>query len=145
MRKRIHWARAELLRSIPMFEACTDEELYSIDSLLDDVEVAPGEVLTHEGRPGRESFIVARGEAKVTLRGTDLGTIGPGGIFGEMALLDNQPRAATVTAITPMHLLVLAPRSFFDLLRRRDVAHRVLKTAFDRLRTLQGAPTYESS
>ena len=144
MRKRIHWARAELLRSIPMFEACTDEELHAIDSLLDDVEVAPGEVLIHEGRPGRESFIVVRGEARVTLRGTDVGSIGPGGIFGEMALLDNEPRPATVTATTPMQLLVLAPRGFFDLLRRRDVAHRVLKTAFDRLRAIQGAPTYKS-
>lgn len=129
-------SRLQILRSVPLFRGLGDAELARIDSIVDDIEVMPGEVLMHEGRRGTESFIVVEGEAEVLSCGSRLTVLGPGAFFGEMTLLDFQPRTTTVRALTAMHLFVLGPARFMELLEQPGVAVRVLKGVVERLRTM---------
>jgi CRP-like cAMP-binding protein len=134
--------KIKLLKGVRLFSACNDKELGRIASLVDEIKVEPGRVLTEEGKPGGECFIIADGSAAATLRKKKLATLGPGSFFGEMSLLDHGPRAATVTATTPMHLLVLDPRSFTALLDDvPSVARKILRVLAERLRAVEKAPT----
>jgi CRP-like cAMP-binding protein len=134
--------KVKLLKSVRLFSACNDRELGRIASLVDEVKVEPGRVLTKEGAPGGEAFIIADGKATATLRKKKLGTLSEGALFGEMSLLDHGPRAATITAETPMHLLVLDPRSFVALLDEvPSVARKILRVLAERLREVEKAPT----
>lgn len=134
-------SKIELLAQVPLFAECSKKELERIASLADQVDVDEGKKLTNEGKPGREFFVVADGWAKVTLRKKKLGTLGRGSFFGEMSLLDNEPRAATVTAETPMTLYVIDPRSFATLLDKTpSVARKVMKGIAGRIRRIEGAP-----
>lgn len=128
--------RLAVLRQIPLFRGMSDRDLAWIDSVADDIEVVPGEVLMQEGRRGTESFVIVDGESEVTAGGQRLAVLGPGATFGEMSLLDFQPRSATVRALTPMRLLVLGPARFMDLLEQPGVAVRVLKGVVGRLREM---------
>lgn len=135
--------KVALLKNVSLFSACTNKELSKIASLAEEVEVPEGAILTQEGKPGREFFAIADGEAKVTLRGKKLNTLGPGSFFGEMSLLDQSPRAATVTANTPMKLLVLDARNFSTLLDQApSVSRKILRGMAQRLRDLEKAPTH---
>jgi CRP-like cAMP-binding protein len=99
------------------------------------VDVEEGEVLTREGKPGAELFVIASGSARVTLRGRELATLVPGDAFGEMALLDHGPRAATVTANTAMETYVLGPEEFSELLMDvPQIGRKILKGLAHRLR-----------
>jgi CRP-like cAMP-binding protein len=128
-------AKLELLRNIPLFSACSKRDLARIASLADEVDVPEGKVLTRQGEPGWECFIVADGRAKATMRGRRSASLGPGSFFGEMSLLDQGPRSATVAAETDMHLLVLSSRNFSALLDDVPVvARRIMRVLAERLR-----------
>ena len=73
-------------------------------------------MLVAEGEVGKEAFVIVEGNAVVSRGGEVLNTIGPGNPFGEMALVDRSPRNATVTASTPMRLLVIGQREFVGLM-----------------------------
>ena len=134
--------KVKLLKEVRLFSACNDKELGRIASLVDEIKVDPGRVLTKEGEPGGEAFIIAEGKATATLRKKKLASYGPGTLFGEMSLLDHGPRAATVIADTPMHLLVLDPRSFVSLLDDvPSVARKIMRVLAERLRSTEKAPT----
>lgn len=135
--------KIEILRNVQLFSLCTTKELGDIAGLGDEVAMKEGDLLTKEGTPGRECFVVISGEADVTLRGKKVARVGPGDVIGEMALLDTAPRAATVTAATDMELFALEPRSFSDLLDRHpSVAKRMLASLARRLREISDAPGY---
>ncbi len=124
----------ETLRSIPLFASCSTKELVQVDSLVAEDRASSGEVLIRQGSPGRESFIIIEGEAIVTVGARLIARLGPGDFFGEMALLGRQNlRTATVTAITPMRLLVADPRQFSTLLQIEGVARSMLTEVADRL------------
>ena len=128
-------AKLELLGNIPLFSACTKGDLRRIASLADEVEVPKGKVLTRQGEPGRECFVIADGRAKATMRGRRSASMGPGDFFGEMSLLDQGPRSATVTAESDMELLVLTSQGFWSLLRDVPVvAPRIMRVLAERLR-----------
>ena len=101
----------EHLRSLPLFGQATPNELDRIATLTTAVRVEPGRVLCAEGAVGREFFVVESGEAVVSVGGTDVARLGPVIFFGEIALLGHQLRTATVTARTPMTVLVRAGRA----------------------------------
>jgi CRP/FNR family transcriptional regulator, cyclic AMP receptor protein len=109
-------ARVELLRTIDLFKGCSIGELGGIASLTTEHEAQPGRVLTKRGEPGLEAFVIVDGEAEVTRKGVSLATLGPGSLFGELALLDGGQRTATVTAASDMRLLVLARHEFLKVL-----------------------------
>lgn len=134
--------KVNILKTVGLFSACTTKELTRIASLADEVTVPAGAVLTQEGKPGREFFAIVTGEAKVTLRNRKLATLSAGDFFGEMSLLDQGPRAATVTATTPMTLMVLDARNFSTLLDHSpSVSRKILRGMAQRLRELEKAPT----
>lgn len=127
--------RIELLRRVGLFSSCSRKELERIAALTTPLDAEQGEVVAREGKPGSELFVIASGTASVTLRGRQLARLYPGDAFGEMALLDRGPRAATVTAETPMLLYVVDPRQFSTLLLDVPVVGRkLLKSLAKRLR-----------
>jgi CRP-like cAMP-binding protein len=132
----------KLIKGVRLFSACNDKELGRIASLVDEVKVEAGRVLTKEGAAGGEAFIIAEGQATATLRKKKLATLTQGALFGEMSLLDHGPRAATITADTEMHLLVLDPRGFVSLLDEvPSVARKILRVLAERLREVEKAPS----
>ena len=137
-------AKVELLRGVSLFSACSKRELSRIASLADQIEVPKGKVLTREGEPGSEFFVVIKGQATVIVgkRGR-IAPLGPGASFGEMSLLDQGPRTATVEAQTDMQLLVLDARSFSSLLADvPSVARKVLAAMAGRLRVAETETTH---
>jgi CRP-like cAMP-binding protein len=109
-------AKSDLLKSVPLFEHCSRRELSRIAAITDEIAIDEGKVLITEGERGREFFVIISGEVEVRRKGRKVATLGPGTYFGEIALLSQQPRTATVKAITPLRALVIADREFVDLL-----------------------------
>jgi CRP/FNR family transcriptional regulator, cyclic AMP receptor protein len=133
----------DLLGALPLFSECNEEELRGIAALVTAVSAPTGEVFTAEGEPGREFFVIVEGRARVTLRDEELATLGRGDFFGEMALLDGQPRAATVTTETPAILYVIGASDFGSLLEEvPGMARKLLRGLAQRLRKVENAPTF---
>jgi CRP-like cAMP-binding protein len=123
------------LKSIWLFSSCTASELRKIRSSLDEVVVPPGKVLVEEGRIGMEFFLIVSGYAAVTREGKKVATLGPGGHFGELALLDRRPRSASVESETAMDLLVLSQRQFNSILTTvPSISRKLLAAMANRLR-----------
>ena len=102
---------------MPLVATCTTREVALVDLLGTRVDVREGTILTREGRPGMECFVVLDGTAEVRRGGETLELIGPGSVLGEMALLHGTARTATVIAATPMRLLVFTRNEFEQLSR----------------------------
>jgi CRP-like cAMP-binding protein len=133
----------EALSNVILFSGCDSKEISQIASLTTEVDVPEGKVLAREGEPGREFYVILDGKAAVSIDGRDVATLGPGDFFGEMALLDQGPRVATVVASTPMDVAVLDPREFATLIEEHPaVARKVLKVMAQRLREAERAPTH---
>jgi CRP-like cAMP-binding protein len=133
--------RVERLRSVPLFGSCTEKELTFIASRVDEIDVPAGRVLCEKGKSGGDFFIILEGKAEVDA-GDGKRTLGPGDFFGEIALLDNGPRTATVKAATPMRCLVLGHEQFRDVLHQNaDIAVKMLRAVTHRLRAATPLPT----
>jgi CRP/FNR family transcriptional regulator, cyclic AMP receptor protein len=133
--------RVDRIRSVPLFAGCTDKELAFIASRADEVDIPAGRVLTEKGKSGGDFFVILDGRADVQ---ADQGsrTMGPGEFFGEIALIDNGPRTATVKAVTPMRCLVLGHSQFRDVVRQNgEIALKVLRAVTERLRAATPLPT----
>lgn len=131
-----HNAEADHLAQVRLFGGCTRKELQELASITTGVDIHAGQVLCQEGHVGSEFFVVATGDATVTIDGDYVATIGPGEFFGEMALLDGGRRGATVTATTDMHVLVMSRHEFVVLLADvPTVSRRMLEALSSRLRT----------
>ena len=105
-------AYIEHLTQVPLFSACSQDELRKVARRTTDIPVPEGHVLCREGERGLEFFVIVNGRAKVTRKGRKVGELGPGDFFGELALLIDADRNATVTALTPMEAIVLSRRDF---------------------------------
>jgi CRP/FNR family transcriptional regulator, cyclic AMP receptor protein len=128
-------AKVKLLRNVPLFAECTDQDLSRIAGLVDEMDVRDRTVFIRQGEPGRECFVIAEGKAKATVSGSGSTSLGPGDVVGEMSLLDEAPRAATVTAWTDMHLLVLTSGDFSALIEEfPPVARRIMAALAQRVR-----------
>ena len=127
----------EHLSTVPLFRRCTTEELRAISRRATTLRFEPGRQLTREGSRGYEFFIIVSGKAKVTRDGAELAILGPGDFFGELALLDDEPRSATVTVETPMEALVIDSREFRSLLEEApDLTYSILAGIAKRFREL---------
>jgi CRP/FNR family cyclic AMP-dependent transcriptional regulator len=123
------------LSDIWLFSACSANQLRTIRRQVEEVTVPAGRVLVEEGTMGREFFFIVEGTATVRQGGRKVATLGPGQYFGELSLLDRQPRSATVTADTDMVLLVLDQRRFNGLLDEMPtLAHKLLSAMAQRIR-----------
>jgi CRP/FNR family transcriptional regulator, cyclic AMP receptor protein len=131
-------AKLKLLGNVRLFSACNKRELSRIAALADEVEEPKGKVIVRQGDPGRECFVIVEGKAKATMRGKASATLGPGSFFGEMSLLDQGPRSATVTAETDIRLLVLGSREFSALINEVPIVSvRIMRGLAERLRNAE--------
>jgi CRP-like cAMP-binding protein len=117
------------LRSVPFFGGMSKRELAAIAQQTDAVDVPAGRVLAREGDFGDEFFIIDAGTAEVTRGGDAIAELGPGDFFGEMALLEEDRRTATVTAKTPMSLVVMTRSNFRSLDRAQPEVHATVAKA----------------
>lgn len=127
----------EHLSKVPLFAACNKRELERIAGASDEVDVAEGRVLVEQGAVGHEAFVILDGQVEVRRGDQVLATLGPGDHFGEMAILDGGPRTASVTATTPLKVLVLGQREFSALVDDvPGLGHKLLRTLAGRVRDL---------
>jgi len=127
-------AKIELLKKVPLFEQCTKAELRELAMTADEIDLRDGHVLTKEGRPGREFFVIVEGTARVTRKDKKIADLGEGDWFGEIALLTDAPRTATVTATSPVDVLVITDRSFRRVVETMpSIALKVLACVGERL------------
>jgi CRP/FNR family transcriptional regulator, cyclic AMP receptor protein len=117
------------LKSVPFFSGMSKGELAAIAQQTDEVDVPAGKVLAREGDFGDEFFMIDAGTAEVTRGGEAIAELGAGDFFGEMALLEEDRRTATVTAKTPMSLIVMTRSNFRALDRAQPAVHATVAKA----------------
>jgi CRP-like cAMP-binding protein len=128
-------AAIENLRKVPLFSACSKDELRKIMSASTEMKFSAGTVLVSEGTTGHEFMVIAEGKARVDIGGKTIATLEAGDFFGEMSLLDGGPRTATVTAETDLVADVIAQREFAALIETAPhLARKLLKGLAIRLR-----------
>jgi len=110
-------AKIEMIRRVPLFGGCQKRDLTAIAGIADELAWPEGRVIAKQGEKGREFFVIVDGSAEVTVDGKKVATLGAGDYFGEMSLLTEQPRTATVTATSALRGLVIVDRAFARLLR----------------------------
>ena len=127
-------AKIDLLKNVPLFAGCSKTELQRIASLADELDLGDGATLIREGERGREFIVIAEGTVEVTRNGKQLRELGAGDFIGEIALVADVPRTATVTATSPVRLLVVTDRAFRGLLEQMpSIAKKVLQSLGERL------------
>jgi CRP/FNR family cyclic AMP-dependent transcriptional regulator len=135
-------AKVEALKRAPLFEGLSRKELVELARVTEDLEVPPGKALCKEGEIGREFFVIVDGEVDVTKNGKRVATRAGGEFFGEIALLEETRRTATVTAKTPLRFFVLTRSDFRRLINEnRNVEGKVLRALARRVVELSGDPT----
>ncbi len=105
-------AKEELIKSVPLFSHCTKREIAALAAEADELTVPAGKELTRQGERGREFMVIVDGAAKVLKNGRTVNELGPNDFLGEIALLSDVPRTATVTTTTDTTILVLTDRAF---------------------------------
>jgi CRP/FNR family cyclic AMP-dependent transcriptional regulator len=110
-------AKIELLKRVPLFERCSKSELQRIARLADEVNLPAGRALMREGERGREFVVLVEGRAEVRRKGRRLRELSDGDFLGEIALVADVPRTATVTTLTPVDILLMTARDFRTLMR----------------------------
>ena len=120
------------LSQVAFFEGFTDRELARVAELVDEVDAEEGYILTDQGRPGLECYVIVEGEAGVFINDGRIATLRAGETVGEMALIDHGPRSATVRAESPMQLLALDAKRFRTLLDEMPKAQQKIMTEINR-------------
>lgn len=115
----------ESLRSIPLFREATDEDLDNLALHLIERSFPKDAIIVDEGLTGDYMYVIRSGRVKVTKASDEgreqiMNLFSEGDFFGEMALLDNRPRSASVTTLEPTLLLALSRRDFLELLKNRS-------------------------
>jgi len=114
--------KRELLANVPLFQGLGPKELDALIPVARTVSLKTREELFHKGDEGAQAYVVIRGKLKALTTSEDgddvvFSILGPGEVFGEIALLGGTPRTATVTAIDPCELLIIDRRDFISFLR----------------------------
>jgi CRP-like cAMP-binding protein len=133
--------KIKALQRASLFSELSKKELAQLARMADDVEVDAGHVLCKEGEIGRQFFVIMDGKVEVTRNGKAVRRQGGDDFFGEIALLEDVPRTATVKTKTPVRLFVLTRRDFRALVQTSpSVERKVMKSLARRLLELSGDP-----
>jgi voltage-gated potassium channel len=125
--------KVDLIARVPLFAGLSKRELGQVASIADEIHLPADKVLIREGERGREFIVLLEGEAEVERKGKKLATRRAGEFFGEIALVSNLPRIATVTTRTPVQALVIRDVEFRALLQSTPaIALKVLQAVADR-------------
>jgi serine/threonine protein phosphatase PrpC len=114
-------SRMEALKKIPLFRHLTYKEQTAVLSTASTRTFPAGREIVTEGQPGEELFVVIRGRVSVEKAGVAIAELRAGGHFGEMGLIDNAPRSATVRAIEPTRVMVIARGDLMTLMKRESI------------------------
>ena len=126
--------KVDLMKAVPLFSGCSKAELQKIAALADELDLGEGATLIREGERGREFIVIVDGTVRVTRGGKKLRDLGAGDFIGEIALVSDVPRTATVTATAPVRLLVVTDRAFRGLIEQMpSIATKVLQSLGQRL------------
>ncbi|MGQ0508124.1 MAG: Stp1/IreP family PP2C-type Ser/Thr phosphatase [Myxococcaceae bacterium] len=133
-------SRMEALRKIPLFRHLTYKEQTAVLSIATTRTFPAGREIVTEGQPGEELFVVIRGRVAIEKNGVEIAELRAGGHFGEMGLIDNAPRSATVRATEPTRVMVIARSDLMNLMKRESILAVKMLWSFvqvlsDRLRT----------
>jgi len=122
------------LKEVPFFSKLKKKELELIARQADEIDVPAGKVLAKQGDLGDEFFVIEAGTAEVARDGDRVNVLGPGDFFGEIALLEDDRRNATVTAMSPMSLIVMTRSSFRAIDRAMPHVHKAVQEAIEQRR-----------
>jgi CRP-like cAMP-binding protein len=129
-------AKVDLISRVPLFAGCSKKELGAIAAIADELDVRGGETLIREGERGREFFVLVEGGAQVTRNGRKINDLKAGDWAGEIALIADTPRTATVVTTGPGRLLVVTDRAFKTVLEEiPSISIKLMQTLGDRLHT----------
>jgi CRP-like cAMP-binding protein len=125
----------EFLARVPIFSACTPEEIADIAQVAQESFFQPGQIVVTQGTPGQAFYLIVEGTVEYLRDGAVLGEFGPGDFFGEMSLLDEAPRSATVRALEGTWCLMLSSWDFKALLLKKpQIAIKLLEVLSRRIR-----------
>ena len=121
------------LKGVSFFSSISEQDLAAVAEQADEMSVTAGSVLAREGDVGDKFFVIESGTAEVNRSGEPVAKLGAGDFFGEIALIREERRTATVTATSPMVLIVMTGSSFRSLdTSRPEIRETVSKALADR-------------
>ena len=130
----------DLLEQVPLLSRCSRRERATVARFMETADLPAGTDLIVEGEAGDALFVIIDGEAAIRRGGVEVATVGEGAHFGELAILDGEPRSATVVATTDVRVAVLGIRMFRTLLREiPDLAEQLMVGLAGELRRAQAA------
>lgn len=128
-------AHEEFLARVPIFSHCTPEEVSAIAGVSQDSHFRPGQIIVTQGTPGQAFYLILSGRVEILRDSVSLGSFSRGDFFGEMSLLDQAPRSATIRAIEETSCLMLSSWDFKALIERHpSIAIKLLEVLSRRLR-----------
>jgi CRP/FNR family cyclic AMP-dependent transcriptional regulator len=132
-------APVELIQRVPLFADLDRKELVDLASWFKERSFSEGEEVVSEGRGGIGFFVIEEGQASVSVHGEERGSLGPGDYFGEVALIDEGARSATITAKDNLRTYGLTSWEFRPLVETNaSIAWKLLQTMAKRLRAAEG-------
>ena len=131
-------AGVELLGNVDLFKGLSRRDLLKIADAMKEMDFPAGKVVTAQGDPDARFYLIVEGEARVSIGGRQRQLLGPGTHFGEIALIEGEPRSATITAETPLRTLTLAPWNLKPLLKSNaEMTYRILIEVCHLLRSVE--------
>ena len=131
-------APVDVLQRVPLFADLERRELERIAGSFKQRDFAAGETVASEGKGAAGFFLIESGEASVSVRGDERGTLGPGDYFGEIALIDEGARTATITATTDLRCYGLTVWEFRPLVEENaQIAWKLLQAVAKKLRAAE--------
>ena len=128
----------DLLAQVPLFASLSKKHLQQVSSLATQIDAPAGKVLTREGEQGHEFIVILSGEVEIRRGEEVVATRGAGDHIGEIALIDHRPRTATVVAMTPVVIEVIAQREFATLMNDEpEIGEKIKAAASERLAQLE--------
>ena len=133
----------EMLACVDLFEGLSLRELRQVEKYARQVDFPAGATIVTQGEDGVGFHMIVKGKAKVIVNGRTRDTIGPGGFFGELSLLDRGPRTATVRADTPVSTMSITSWQFMPMIEKNpSIARKILLELVRRLREERDSHTH---
>lgn len=125
-----------ILKSVKIFSSVPEPQLVDLATIVESVDYEAGEVIMNQGDLGGSMYIVANGKVRIFEGEKELGTLGDRAVFGELAALDPEPRAASVEALESSTLLRLEGEALYDLMSgNKEVTRGIIHVLCDYART----------
>ena len=132
-------ARIAALRGVPLLSSLSRQDLSRILELGREQEFRKGAVITKAGNQARDFYLILEGRTRLTVPGRRSATLGPGDYFGEMSVLDGEPRSATIEALTHVLALRIGRTHFLAMLDEfGSVGRKMLVEMSKRVRRAEG-------